>query len=152
MYQFYVCVQCLIYITTITIYFIHCFVKSDSKGSTPRKGNMSEAAEDKSSVKVLPTIAKISQGITREEITKVKSSAFDITYSMWDFGGQEIYYITHPVSPWICYRGGRGEGGYRCYGRDSTIKQRNGVTIVNPLGFFMLQTAKYKCINKIKTS
>ena len=44
-------------------------------------------------------IANISQGITREEITNVKSSELGITYSMWDFGGQEIYYITHPVSP-----------------------------------------------------
>ncbi|XP_030834474.1 uncharacterized protein LOC105437112 [Strongylocentrotus purpuratus] len=54
------------------------------------------------SVKVLSTsgnekIAIISKAITHEEITNVKSSELGITYSMWDFGGQEIYYITHPL-------------------------------------------------------
>ncbi|XP_030834765.1 probable serine/threonine-protein kinase pats1 [Strongylocentrotus purpuratus] len=82
--------------------------ESGSNQSTLGEGNISGATKTnvmevaESNIKLLPTsdnkkIAKISQGITREEITKVKSSALDITYSMWDFGGQEIYYITHPL-------------------------------------------------------
>eukprot|EP00057_Strongylocentrotus_purpuratus_P004529 XP_003728882.2 PREDICTED: uncharacterized protein LOC100892929 [Strongylocentrotus purpuratus] len=87
------------------------FVMGDAESSTGyiyREKEMSEIydafvmGDAESSVKVLPTsgnekIARISQGITREEIINVKSSALDITYSMWDFGGQEIYYITHPL-------------------------------------------------------
>lgn len=38
------------------------------------------------------------QGITPEDYTNVRSTKNDITYSIWDFGGQEVYYITHPVS------------------------------------------------------
>eukprot|EP00057_Strongylocentrotus_purpuratus_P024984 XP_011679458.1 PREDICTED: uncharacterized protein LOC105445515 [Strongylocentrotus purpuratus] len=59
-------------------------------GDTDRSVNILSTSENE-------TIAKISQGITRQEITKVKSNALDITYSVWDFGGQEIYYITHPL-------------------------------------------------------
>nr|XP_054760873.1 probable serine/threonine-protein kinase roco11 [Lytechinus pictus] len=31
------------------------------------------------------------------KVIKVESSAPDTSYSIWDFGGQEIYYITHPL-------------------------------------------------------
>nr|XP_054760378.1 probable serine/threonine-protein kinase pats1 [Lytechinus pictus] len=39
---------------------------------------------------------KIARDIT-EQVIKVESSVPNTTYSIWDFGGQEIYYVTHPL-------------------------------------------------------